>query len=69
MPLNHSVEIFSFFAVITGDGELITATLYPYWNDEPNADMSVAKARTIVNLCWGKPCETHYHKKAKQTLM
>ena len=36
---------------ITGAGELTTATLYPYWKDEPKAETSVAKARTRVNLC------------------
>ena len=41
------------FGLVTTDGELTTATLYPYWNDEPNADMSVASARTTVNLCRG----------------
>lgn len=54
-----SVFLFSLvvFALVTGDGELITATLYPYWNDEPNADMSVVKARTVVNLCRRKSGE------------
>lgn len=42
-----------FSAPVTGAGELTTATLYPYWNDEPKADMSVARARTTVSLCQG----------------
>lgn len=57
--LYHSVFLFSLavLALVTGDGELITATLYPYWNDEPKADMRVVKARTVVNLCREKSGE------------
>lgn len=57
-----------FPAQITTDGELMTATLYPYWNDEPNADMSVARANTTVNLCqWGsqRTCHQKYQKHHK----
>ncbi len=37
--------------VSTGAGELTTATLYPYWKDEPNPAIREAAARISVTLC------------------
>lgn len=38
----------------TSAGELMAATLYPYWKDDPKAAISVARASTRVSRCAGR---------------